>query len=75
MSTFWLMRHIILMRSCNFLRELGGRRRVPICRASMATHSDGGWKRAKHTNSEGKKDEFAKECVKIKLHLSITFMN
>lgn len=51
MSTFWLMRDIILMRSCSFLREVGGRRRVQSCRASMATHSDWGCRRPAHANT------------------------
>lgn len=40
MSTFWLMRDIILMRSCSFLREAGGSRSVQSCRASTATASE-----------------------------------
>lgn len=44
MSTFWLIRDIILIRSCNFLREAGGRRRVQSWRASMATRSHWGWR-------------------------------
>lgn len=51
-STFWLMRDIILIRSCNFLREAGGRRSVHNCRASMATRSLWGWRSPKRRRSE-----------------------